>query len=850
MSGFVTGPSVFPGGGGKHADSAVPDEICPMNPEPTSPDAAASYKYWAFISYSHADAKWAEWLHKQLETFHVPRRLVGRQTDHGYRVPRRLFPLFRDRDELPGSASLAESIREALQESRYLIVVCSPRSAVSQWVNQEVVTFKAMGRADRVLCLIVDGEPNATDRPGSGLLECFPPAVRHEVREDGVLTEEREDPIAADARAGKDGRRDALIKVASGLLGVGFDELKRREEARRKRMRLLWTVALGVLAAAAVGAVYRIWEEQARANREAAVARAVNAFLINDLLRQAGSEAQADAQFSANPNLTVREALQRAASRIGNRFRDEPLVEAAIREAIGAASREVGDQTRAIEQLESAVSLRRSLLGGDHPDTLGAMDHLAGAYYQAGRLEEALGLWRQVLERRQATLGPEHPDTLRAMPGLAVSYRASGRLEEAISLQEEVLRRMRLRLGDEHRYTLGAMHNLSVFYSDSGRLDEALRLKEEVLRRTRSRLGPEHPGTLDAMDNLALSYADAGRLEEAIQLHEDVLRLSRSKLGPEHPDTLTAMNNLAGSYSDAGRLDEALALWREVLRLRREKLGAEHPDTLRAMSGLALSSRAAGKLDEALALQQEVLRLSRARLGGDHPDTLSAMLNLSVFQSDAHQIEEATRLQEEVLGRMRAKLGADHPDTLSAMNNLANSYAAAGRPEEALSLRETVLTSRRAKLGADHPDTVRSMLSLAALRQATGHLEEALALWEEASAIGRNKLGPDHPDTLAALNNQAITLNALGRLSEATVLLRSHLAGSPAARAALRYNLACFECLGGHLEEARRLIAEEIAADPGKRRQALQDQDLKPIRDFISGLPSAPQQQPPTPPGP
>lgn len=83
-------------------------------------------KYWAFISYSHADAKWAEWLHKQLETFPVPRALVGRETERGYAVPKRLFPLFRDREELPGSANLAENINAALRSSRYLIVICSP----------------------------------------------------------------------------------------------------------------------------------------------------------------------------------------------------------------------------------------------------------------------------------------------------------------------------------------------------------------------------------------------------------------------------------------------------------------------------------------------------------------------------------------------------------------------------------------------------------------------------------------------------------------------------------------------------------------------------------------------------
>ncbi len=206
-------------------------------------------KYWAFISYSHADAKWGQWLHKKLETFPVPRALVGKETERGYKVPKRLMPIFRDREELPGSATLKDNIQEALEQSRYLIVICSPRSAASIWVNEEVLTFKVMGRSDQVLCLIVDGEPNATDKPGSGLLECFPPAVRHAVNPDRSLSEQREEPIAADARPGKDGKVDSLLKLASGLLGVGFDDLKQRDARRRRRRKALYAVSVVAFAA-------------------------------------------------------------------------------------------------------------------------------------------------------------------------------------------------------------------------------------------------------------------------------------------------------------------------------------------------------------------------------------------------------------------------------------------------------------------------------------------------------------------------------------------------------------------------------------------------------------------------
>src|ERR1043166_6542262 len=122
----------------------------------------AEFKYWAFLSYSHRDAKWGDWLHKALETYRVPRRLVGKVSRDGA-VPERVYPVFRDREELPVSADLGANINEALGESRYLIVICSPQSAQSRWVNEEIKTFKKLGRDDRILALIVDGAPNASD---------------------------------------------------------------------------------------------------------------------------------------------------------------------------------------------------------------------------------------------------------------------------------------------------------------------------------------------------------------------------------------------------------------------------------------------------------------------------------------------------------------------------------------------------------------------------------------------------------------------------------------------------------------------------------------------------------------
>lgn len=245
----------------------------------------ASPNYWAFISYSHHDSRWGRWLHRALETYRVPRRLVGRSGRDGS-VPARISPVFIDRDELPTSASLSENIGEALRGSRYLIVICSPHAAASNWVNEEIRRFKMAGGADRILCLIVAGEPNASDKPELGELECFPEAVRYDITETGAIGESRAEPIAADLRKGGDGVHRAKMKLIAGVLGLNFDDLMRRER-RRQRIRATLAAMTAALIFAVIGSVWY------RGHRETQLAeQRQNSRLAQLMLQKAQGAAQ------------------------------------------------------------------------------------------------------------------------------------------------------------------------------------------------------------------------------------------------------------------------------------------------------------------------------------------------------------------------------------------------------------------------------------------------------------------------------------------------------------------------------------------------------------------------------
>ena len=202
---------------------------------------AASRHYRVFISYSHADAKWANWLMRRLEGYRVPARLHGRAAPIGQVGPR-IAPVFRDRDELPTTSDLGETIRTALRESATLVVVCSPASAKSHWVHQEILEFKRLGGGQRVFAFIVDGEP----KNDGAIDDCFSPALRSALGPNGQLSSTPAEHVAADARPQGDGKEDAFVRLVAGLLGVGFDELRRRELQRRYR-RLTFIAAGSVL---------------------------------------------------------------------------------------------------------------------------------------------------------------------------------------------------------------------------------------------------------------------------------------------------------------------------------------------------------------------------------------------------------------------------------------------------------------------------------------------------------------------------------------------------------------------------------------------------------------------------
>lgn len=234
--------------------------------------AATGARYAAFISYSHADMAFARWLHRALETYRVPKALIGTTGEYGP-LPARLGAVFRDEDELAGAAELGPKLQSALNDAASLIVVCSPRAARSGWVDKEIRTFKTMHANRPVFAVIARGVP------GDAAEECFPEPLRFALNGDGSTDRTRPlEPLAPDAQ--KLDRRAVRLKLVAGMLGIGYgilaDRENRRQRRRTVRIATLSTALIVLLSLLSVTAILSAREavaerKRAEAARDAAI---------------------------------------------------------------------------------------------------------------------------------------------------------------------------------------------------------------------------------------------------------------------------------------------------------------------------------------------------------------------------------------------------------------------------------------------------------------------------------------------------------------------------------------------------------------------------------------------------
>ena len=614
-------------------------------------------RYAAFISYSHADTPTVRWLHHALETFRVPKALVGTPTPLGP-APRRLAPIFRDRDELPASGDLGTELRAALADAAFLIVICSPRSAQSHWVNEEILAFKRLHGDGRVLALIASGEPYSADT------ECFPPALRFKMGPGGVLTTDPAEPIAADIRPGKDGKRLAHLKLMAGLTGLKLDQLVQREAARRQR-RLAY-IASGAVAVAAVTLLLAFYALRQRdeARRQREMAEASLDFLVNTFsIANPATE---------NPRtITAVTILNRVSARVEHEMKRTPEVSAKLLGVTGSIWLNLGLHKEAERDL--AAALRLTPPTGEARAAI--LLKLAAVAFKKGDVVRTA----RDASAAEAAVDPESPNAALMLARVAelrglVAYlkpdyrlavrnynqalqRLTGQTDEDLAAQARILMntaeaetfipdhvaaamslaRARVILvslyGREDVRTAQLIHNQAQAAFAAGRFNEAEKLISDAVAIYQKVLDPDHPLVATAQFLRGRILHSTQKLDASIKAFRQARDVFERLYGANNYQVGDTSFYLAEVLSDNSSPDLALAELGRTKRAYDASYGPLDPDQVELLDTRAQILRAAGRSAESAADCQAALRL-RVRLDSHDPALPAATRRCAALAAD------------------------------------------------------------------------------------------------------------------------------------------------------------------------------------------------------------------------
>jgi tetratricopeptide (TPR) repeat protein len=527
-----------------------------------------SVKYCAFLSYSHRDTAWGKWLHAALESYRVDRDLVGRNTPVGP-VPKSIRPIFRDREDFSAGHSLTQQTIAALEASRFLIVICSPSAAQSRYVNEEVRLFKMLGRAERVIPVIVDGEPGDLTR------ECFPPALRCKVSADAQVADEHEEPIAADAREQGDGGEIAKQKVVAGLLGLGLDEIVRRAERARRRRNRFWTTLAGVfflLAVAASGSAAYAWRQLK-----------INEAFLNATLKRA-TEIVDEAVAQAVKYNVPRGATLKLLVNAEGLFDDmahygRPTPELRYRKAwmmiqFALSYKILGDTAKQFARANEAYRLLTGLTA-EQPNNIPYQRDLSVAYNEVGDVQKAHGDLAGALKSYRDGLEiakrlPQSDPNAGWQRDLSVSYnkvgdvqKAQGDLTGALKSYGDGLK-IAKRLAQSDPANAGWRRNLSWSHENVGDVQKAQGDLAGALKSyrdgfaIRERLAQSDAANAGWKSELSLSYEKVGDVQVAqgdltgaLESYRDSLAIIEP-LAQSDPSNANWQRDLSVSYSKIG----------------------------------------------------------------------------------------------------------------------------------------------------------------------------------------------------------------------------------------------------------------------------------------------------------
>lgn len=785
----------------------------------------AEYKYFAFISYSRKDSRAASFFHRKIEHFRIPTKYVAPE-----RLPQnRKFakPVFRDRRDLEARQdSFSEDIKWALEASRYLLVICSPNSAGSEWVEAEISHFlKTHGNdLSLVVPVILSGEPGS----GSPDSECLPPSLRDKA----ILVRNLPSMIPDAGEQEKDGWENGVIQSLSYLLQVSRERIRASVDAERVRQTRIYA-AIGAVCAIVFG-MLSFWavraEKRALANERRAVDRERLASRTLDFMRDTLQVAQpdesgprsvvdifAERQFEIE-NLEPPELKKSVSLIVGGIFLGQSMVEPA--ERLVSSACEYLEKHPDDEDYWMAKTLwgMVQMLRGDFEAATATFRKVDANMPQNGmpgfRRELLLSNVGTMLALRGETAAAEAMLTnawssAKGKPGL---YRgnvaiglvgfltAQGRLADAESLLDEVAADFS---GPVSRDTVLFLMSRGRVNAAAGRFAESKADFESALKVVEKLYGRNSFMTISALDGLAFAERGLNDGRLALKHLEEAVSIGEQTFPNGNVIMCKIYNNLGNVAASQMEFDKGARYLKRAIEEYERFFPGDSQWLAVPYVNYAEAMVALGKRDEAQVYVRRADEIAENAMPEGCPDRaacqsalkeLKRILKESTGREEDGQVRLADELHERVVSLMDGRKYADalslcdqmleirdrpgcdpRSRKLSEMGLKGLCLSKVGRTDEGLKLLMEVLDQSIARFGRESADAMILYGNIASVCRDAGDFARAVEFFRKSLNVALVLKKPGSEDVLS--NCWALTdaLRRAGDLVEAERVARRML---------------------------------------------------------------------------
>ncbi len=433
--------------------------------------------------------------------------------------------------------------------------------------------------------------------------------------------------------------------------------------------------------------------------------------------------------------VSVRQVLDQAEGKIGEKLKGRPLIQARLMNTMGNVYRKLGLADKARPLLEGSLAFREKELGRNHPDVAQSLNDIGGLARMEGDRKRAKELFEQALAIRERTLPPDHPDVARSLNNVGIILQETGESEAALLIYQRILPMQEKALGPDHADVGRTHHNIANLLIGTGdykaalpHIDLAVRIKEKAL-------GPDH---IEVARSLSIKGSALYYLRDyatARRLMERMVSISEKALGPDHPELGQALNGLGAVLLTLEDYEAARTILERALSIIEKGFGPTHGLLDGPLRNLGKLCSETGDYATASKYLARAMSIDEVAFGAASREISAPLLEMGVLNRRMGDHESAKKCLDRALSIREKALGPEHPDVAEVLVHMGELEHEMRDDERARKHMDRALSIREQALGPEHRDVAETLEILASFLRDVGDSAKASALEARANGI-------------------------------------------------------------------------------------------------------------------